>query len=93
MKPLSLSVQDNRRRFPVTDYNYQSVTLRDFKPSCAGSSRPTFDLISRDYFNAEARRNFIVEAVIFAAVAVTTVPAVIDCARALAMFLRAIATP
>ena len=96
MKPLSSSLQTSRRqpgrRFPVTDWTYQATRVSDFKSSCAGSPRPAFDLISRQYFNAEARHNFVIEAAIFGVVAVTTVPAVIDCARALAMFFRAIGT-
>jgi hypothetical protein len=52
--------------------------------------RPAFDLISRDYFNVEARRSFATEAIVFGVIAITTVPALIDCARALAMFIRAI---
>ena len=93
MKPTVSSVQNRRetnRRFPVSDYNYQAISLREFKPSCAGSPRPTFDLISRDYFNVEARRSFVTETIVFGLIAVSTVPAVIDCARALHMFLRTI---
>jgi|SRR5947209_4103622 len=81
--------QKTPRRFPITNCNYQAVSLDEFKPSCADAPRSGFDLISRDYFNGEARRSFVTEAVVFVAMAATTVPALIDCARALAMFFRA----
>lgn len=78
------------RRFPIVECNYSTVGLDEFNPCCAATPQPNFGKISRDYFAAEAQRNFIIEAIAFVALAATAIPAVIDCGRALVTFLRSV---
>jgi len=93
MKPFS-SIQKNRRTgdgsFPVVDCNYHSLGFGDFNTRCAKIQRPSFSTISRDYFAAEAPSNFVIESVVFGVIALAAVPAIVDCARALFEFVRAI---
>ncbi len=94
MKPSQLTEIGSReqrisRRFPITHYNYQSVGFHGFNTHCTGTSRSSFAEISRDYFKAEARRGFVIEAVLFVVITATALPAILDCGRALLGFLRA----
>ena len=92
MKPKSpdqISRRSNRA-FPVTDYNYRSLGFSGFNTRCAGSPQSSFDKISQDYFATEARHNFVAEALFFVLIIATTVPAILDCGRALLTFGRAI---
>jgi hypothetical protein len=93
MKPLS-SIQKGRRGanrwLPTTDCNYQSLSFSEFKACCGRTPRSSFTAISRDYFNKEAGRNFVIETVGFALVTLTTIPAVFDCGRALLELMHAI---
>ncbi len=93
MKPVSLiqnSQQDANRRFPVIDRNYHALELGEFKSRCAGTLPSSFAQISCNYFNVEARRHFLIEGVLFAMIAVTAMPAIWDCGRAIIQLLRAV---
>jgi hypothetical protein len=74
--------------FPITDYNYQSVMLGGC--SAQRAELTGFRNISRDYFRNEARQTFVGEALFFAAIVLTAVPAFVSGAYALAHFVRAI---
>jgi|GraSoiStandDraft_39_1057311.scaffolds.fasta_scaffold14472_3 hypothetical protein len=93
MKPLS-SIQNDRRganrRLPRTDCNYRSLAFSESNPCCGRTARSSFTAISRDYFNKEAGRHFVIETVGFALVTLTTIPAMFDCGRALLEFMHAI---
>ena len=93
MKPLS-AIQNSRPdancRFPLTDCNYRALSLGEFKTGCGRTPRSSFTTVSRDYFNGEARYNFVIETVVFALIAATAVPAIVDCGRALLEFMRTI---
>ena len=93
MKP-TLPVQNHRRdtnrRFPITNYDYRPLGFSELNARCAGSPRPSLAKISQNFFNREGRRNFVIEALLFAFIAATTVPAFLDCGRALLAFLHAI---
>jgi len=92
MKPL-LSIQRTRgaaSRFPITDCNYRPLGFGEFNARCAHLPRPSFTAISQDYLNREARYNFVIETLVFALMAVATVPAIFDCGRALLEFIRTI---
>lgn len=78
----------NDRQFPLTDQNYRSVSLNELDTRCVDI--PSFGRLSRDYFAGEARRNFVVEAFVFGLMIATTIPAIVDCGRALATFVRGI---
>jgi hypothetical protein len=89
MKPLP-SAQSNRRKFPITDCNYQSPGFFELNAGCGRSSRASFVSISQSYFNREARHNFVMEAVVFALITVTVMPAFVNCGRAVVEFLRVV---
>jgi len=70
MKPTSLIVR-NHRSFPLIDCNYHSVTLSGYRSHCAKPLPPSFRSISRQYFQNEARHDFVGEAVLFAVLTIT----------------------
>jgi hypothetical protein len=77
-------------RFPITDHNYQSVSLGGGSGSRARLAGPSFRNISREYFDNEARHNFVGEALFFAAIVLTAALPLMNSAYALAHFVRAI---
>jgi len=88
MKPTSLIVRSHAS-FPLTDYNYNSVTITGYRGQCAKPLAPSFRNISRQYFQHEAPHDFVGEAVLFAMLVIAAaVPlvsgayAVIDLCRA-----------
>jgi hypothetical protein len=85
MKPHS-SDQRHRRRFPVSDCHYYSHDFLGLKAGCGRQPYASFSGISRDYFNREARHSFVIEAAAFALITITTVPAFLDCGRAVVQF-------
>ncbi|HJT82201.1 MAG TPA: hypothetical protein VJ719_13475 [Chthoniobacterales bacterium] len=76
------------RRFPLTDYHFQSVTLDGYRGECAKYTR-SFRNISSDYFKTEARRNFLTEAVFFGSIVATTIWPVLQSAQAMTDLVRA----
>jgi len=92
MNPL-LSIQSTRgaaSRFPIINCNYRPLDFGELNARCAHLPGPSFTAISRDYFNREARHNFVIETLVFALVTVAAVPAIFDCGRALLEFMRSI---
>jgi hypothetical protein len=93
MKPPSSiqnSQRDPNRRFPITDCNYRSPGFSELKTRCARTPHSSFATISRGYFNAEARYDFVIETVVFALITIAAIPALFDCGRALLEFMRSI---
>ena len=86
MKPTSLAA---RKRFPFTDWNYQSVTISGYRGHCAKSLQPSFRNISRDYFQREARHDFVGEAIVFAMLIVISTVALASGAQAAVQLCRA----
>jgi hypothetical protein len=86
MKPTSLTAQ---KRFPLTDYNYQSMTITGYRGRCAKSVAPSFRNISRDYFQKEARHDFVTEAIAFAMFIIISTVAVASGAQAAIQLCRA----
>jgi hypothetical protein len=89
MKPISPTAR-NSRSFPLVEFDYQPSKLREYQPRCAKTVVPAFRNISREYFQREARRDFIGEACLFVAIIVTAAAPVFSTASALADFCRAI---
>ena len=98
MKPTSHSTGQNRPSdakevrsdgFPVTDFNYQSVTLDEYRGGCANIRAGSFRNISNDYFKNEARHSFVTEAVFFALIVVTSTWPILQSVRAMADLVRA----
>lgn len=77
------------RRFPLTDFNYQTFSLDRFKGGGHDGERSSsfFD-ISRDYFQREVRRNFLAEVTFFLVLAAVLAGAVIQGARIIIHFLQ-----
>ena len=86
MKPTSLTAQ---KRFPLTDYNYQSMTITGYRGGCAKSVAPSFRNISRQYFQKEARHDFVSEAILFAILIITAGVSVVSGAYAILELCRA----
>jgi hypothetical protein len=71
MKPLP-NTQPNTRKFPRVDYHYHAPMLNGSTAPCLQTSKSLRD-ITRDYFDAEADREFISEAAVFTALIVMAI--------------------
>lgn len=96
MKPTShttgrTSVFGGTVRFPVTEVEYQSLTLDDYRGSCANKRLPSFRNISNDYFKNEARQSFATEATFFVLMVLTASWPVLQSIRAMTDLVRAYA--
>jgi hypothetical protein len=78
------------KQFPIVEFNYHPVGLSGFNTRCAGRRCPSFQKISYSYFRREARRNLVIETLLFTIIAATTAPAIMDCVRALVAFMHAV---
>jgi len=65
MKSLPIT-KPNGRKFPLVDYHYQGPMLNGSSAPCLQTSKSLRD-ITRDYFDAEANREFLSEAAVFTA--------------------------
>jgi hypothetical protein len=65
MKP-TIHSNNNARKFPFVDYNYQASSLENLTGRCAKLSN-SFRDISRDYFDTEENHDFLSNAAIFIA--------------------------
>ena len=90
MKPITLTAR-NRRSFPLVECNYQPMRLSGYQAGCAGIETPSFRNISRQYFQKEARRDFVGEALLFAIMIVLAAAPLLSTASALSEFCRAFA--
>ena len=90
MKPITLTAR-NRRSFPLVECNYQAMRLSGYRARCARIEAPSFRNISRQYFQKEARRDFVGEALLFAIMIVLAAAPLLSTASALTEFCRAIA--
>jgi len=90
MKPITLTAR-NRRSFPLVECKYQPMRLSGYQARCARIEAPSFRDISRQYFQKEARRDFVGEALLFAIMIVLAAAPLLSTASALSEFCRAIA--
>jgi hypothetical protein len=94
MKPTFQTTDDSMResahKFPITDFNYHSVALGQYRGRCAGVVSPSFHTLSRDYFKTEARQYSLAETVVFAAIMATAVLPILNGASAVMDLVRAI---
>ena len=88
MKPISPTAR-NSRRFPLVEFHYQPGLL-GYQPRCTKNAAPAFRRISNEYFQHEARRDFIAEACFFVAIVFTAAVPLFSMASALSDFCRAI---
>jgi hypothetical protein len=89
MKPTT-STAANGRKFPLIDWSYQP-TISDYHGRCLKLPSPSFQNISRQYFQKEARQDFIAEAISFAILAVIAVAPFVSTANAVSELCRAFA--
>ena len=87
MKPISPTTR-NSRSLPLVEFNYQPMSLRGYQARCGKSVAPAFYNISRNYFQGEARRDFIAELCLFGAIIVTAAAPFFSTASALTEFCR-----
>ena len=71
MKPLP-NTQPTARKFPLVEYHYHAPMLNGSSAPCLQTSKSLRD-ITRDYFDAEADREFISEAAVFTALIVMAI--------------------
>ena len=88
MKPIS-SKAGNSRSFPLVEFSYQPGKLSGYQPRCAQNAALSFRNISSQYFQREARRDFVGEACLFVAIIVTAAAPLFNTASALTEFCRA----
>jgi len=67
------------------------MRLNGYQARCARIETPSFRNISRQYFQKEARRDFVGEALLFAIMIVLAAAPLLSTASALSEFCRAIA--
>jgi hypothetical protein len=88
MKPKSMSTRDDKR-FPLIECNYHSVTLSAYRGCCAKPAVPSFRNISRQYFQSEARHDFLGEAILFAMLSITAAVPLVSGVSAVLQLCRA----
>ncbi len=94
MKP-TLPVNDDAsrsslstRRFPVTDYNFQSMEMGAYNAHCADANNNSFR-VCREYFDNEAARDFLSEAGVFVVMMATMALPLLNGAQAIVALIRA----
>ena len=61
------------RRFPKTDFDYQTATLDNIRGRPVEDCKPRFHALTRDYFTREAHQDFATESAAFFLLMMTTV--------------------
>ena len=89
MKPLP-NTQPNARKFPLADYHYHESMLNGSSAQCVQTSKSLRD-ITRDYFDAEANREFISEAAVFTALIVMAIMPIVTGISAVLQLLGTLA--
>jgi hypothetical protein len=74
----------------VIDCNYQPIMLGEYRGRCIKTEPPPFRNISGQYFQREARRDFITEAFFFVVLTITAAMPLVSGANAVVEFCRAL---
>jgi hypothetical protein len=90
MKPTS-KIPGKSNRSPLIDCNYRAMTLDGYRGHCVRTGTPRFRNISAQYFQNEARHDFLVEAVCFAIIIITAAAPLVSAAKAVVDLCRAFA--
>jgi hypothetical protein len=90
MKPIS-KIAGRSKGSPLIDCNYRPMTLDGYRARYVRTERPHFQNISGEYFQNEARHDFLVEAVCFVLITITAAAPLVSTANALADLCRAFA--
>jgi hypothetical protein len=88
MKPLS-NIQPSAQKFPLVDSHYHAPMLKSSSAACLKTSKSLRD-ISRDYFDAEADREFMSEAAVFTTLIVMAIVPIMAGMSAVLQLLRAL---
>ena len=88
MKP-SVNIQPGAQKFPLVDYCYHAPMLNPASAPRVKRSNSLRD-ISRDYFDAEANREFKTEAAVFSTLIVMAIVPIMAGMSAVAQLLRAL---
>ena len=86
MKPFP-NIQQDAQKFPRVEYCYHSPMLNPSSAPCVKRSNSLRD-ISRDYFDAEANREFTTEAAVFGTLIVMAIMPIMAGMSAVAQLLR-----
>jgi len=90
MKPIS-KIAGKGNRFPLIDCNYRPMTLDGYRARSVRTRTSHFQNISGEYFQNEARHDFLVEAVCFVLIIITAVAPLVSAANAVVDLCRAFA--
>ena len=88
MKP-SQNTRTGAQKFPVVEYCYHTPILNPSSAPCVKRSNSLRD-ISRDYFGAEANREFTTEAAVFGTLIVMAIVPIMAGMSAVVELLRAL---
>jgi len=88
MKP-SANTRPNAQKFPRVDYCYHAPMLDPASAPCLKRSKSLRN-ISRDYFDAEANREFTSEAAVFGTLIVMAIVPIVTGMSAVIQLLRAL---
>ena len=88
MKPSAI-IQPSAQKFPLLDYCYHAPILKASSSPCIKRSNSLRD-ISRDYFDAEANREFTTEAAVFGTLIVMAIVPIMTGMSAIVQLLRAL---
>ena len=88
MKP-SQNIRPSAQKFPLVDYCYHAPMLKGSSAPCVKRSNSLRD-ISRDYFDAEATREFTTEAAVFGTLIVMAIVPIMSGMFAVVQLLRAL---
>jgi hypothetical protein len=88
MKP-SANIQPNARKFPLVDYDYHAPMLNPASATRVKRSSSLRD-ISRDYFDAEANREFTTEAAVFGTLIIMAIVPILAGMSAVVQLLRSL---
>jgi hypothetical protein len=80
------NTQPNARKFPLVEYHYHAPMLSRSSAPCLQTSKSLRD-ITRDYFDAEADREFISEAAVFTALIVMAIMPIVTAISAVLQLL------
>jgi hypothetical protein len=75
-------------RFPLIDCNYRPMTLDGYRARCIRTQTPHFQNISGEYFQNEARYDFLAEAVCFVLIILTAAAPLVSAASAVVDLCR-----
>ena len=79
----------NGRKFPLVEYRYHAPMLNASSVPCIKTSKSLRD-ISRDYFDAEANREFTIEAAVFGTLIVMAMVPIMSGMSAVVQLLRSL---